>query len=173
MEILNNKILKSSFLRWSVVSAYTILIFAMSSMSVPDEAIPNIVNFDKFAHFTEFGILCALIFWAFLSHQKNAFEVESVDYFKKRLVRIALISIAMATAYGASDEFHQSFLAFRSSDICDWLADTAGAGAAGFACMFIMRSYADKTAKLSDSIQPESIKPNLTNRSKTPVLERN
>ncbi|MBM2835248.1 MAG: VanZ like family protein [Candidatus Brocadiaceae bacterium] len=42
------------------------------------------------------------------------------------------LSIGIASLYGISDEFHQSFTPHRSVDVFDWLADTAGAVAAGF-----------------------------------------
>jgi len=40
---------------------------------------------------------------------------------------LALISILFCSLYGASDEWHQSFVEGRSSDVMDWLADTSGA----------------------------------------------
>jgi VanZ family protein len=43
-------------------------------------------------------------------------------------------AIAMATAYGASDEWHQSFVPGRSSDIKDVRADAAGAIAGTALC---------------------------------------
>ena len=46
----------------------------------------------------------------------------------------ALIGLAIASAYGVTDEFHQSFVAGRTADIHDWYADTAGAAVALFAC---------------------------------------
>ncbi len=40
---------------------------------------------------------------------------------------LTLVSIAFCSLYGASDEWHQSFVIGRSSDILDWIADTSGA----------------------------------------------
>ncbi|MCA9424620.1 MAG: VanZ family protein, partial [Candidatus Omnitrophica bacterium] len=38
-----------------------------------------------------------------------------------------LIAIALSALYGISDEFHQSFVPERTSDIFDWFADLVGA----------------------------------------------
>jgi VanZ family protein len=37
------------------------------------------------------------------------------------------IAVAIASAYGITDEFHQSFVPGRVPDIADWAVDTAGA----------------------------------------------
>jgi len=39
----------------------------------------------------------------------------------------AFLSIAFCSLYGLSDEWHQSFVVGRESDIADWVADTSGA----------------------------------------------
>jgi VanZ family protein len=39
---------------------------------------------------------------------------------------LALLSIAFCGLYGLSDEWHQSFVVGRESDIADWFADTTG-----------------------------------------------
>ena len=41
-----------------------------------------------------------------------------------------LLSIIFTGAYGMSDEVHQMFVASRSADIMDWIADVVG-GSAG------------------------------------------
>jgi VanZ family protein len=41
---------------------------------------------------------------------------------------LALITIAFCSLYALSDEWHQSFVPGRSSDVLDWIADTLGAG---------------------------------------------
>jgi VanZ family protein len=45
---------------------------------------------------------------------------------------LALLSIAFCSIYGLSDEWHQSFVVGRESDIVDWIADSSGSGLAVF-----------------------------------------
>lgn len=40
---------------------------------------------------------------------------------------LALAAVAIASLYGVTDEFHQSFVPDRACDPVDWLVDTAGA----------------------------------------------
>jgi len=48
--------------------------------------------------------------------------------------RHVLIGLAIASLYGVTDEWHQSFVAGRSSDVYDWLSDTIGSAIGLFAC---------------------------------------
>ena len=99
--------------------AYAYLIFAASSEDTSSITIPRYV--DKLIHFVEFGILCLAICWSLSSARigsKNIYKL--------------ILAIGIASLYGMSDEFHQLFTPNRSVDIFDWLADTAGAVAAGF-----------------------------------------
>jgi len=41
--------------------------------------------------------------------------------------RVALLALAIASGYGAFDEWHQWFVPGRSADVADWYADSAGA----------------------------------------------
>ena len=41
---------------------------------------------------------------------------------------LTLITIVFCSLYALSDEWHQSFVPGRSSDVLDWIADTLGAG---------------------------------------------
>jgi len=45
---------------------------------------------------------------------------------------LALLSVTFCSLYGLSDEWHQSFVEGRCSDIIDWLADSGGAVLAVF-----------------------------------------
>jgi VanZ family protein len=50
-------------------------------------------------------------------------------YFKHLVsspIILALLCIAFCSLYGFSDEWHQSFVVGRESDITDWAADTSG-----------------------------------------------
>ena len=106
-------------LKCTLTIAYAYLIFAASSEDTSSIAIPRYV--DKLIHFVEFGFLCLMTCWALSSARigsKNIYKL--------------ILAIGITSFYGMSDEFHQFFTPHRSSDVFDWLADTAGAVAAGF-----------------------------------------
>ena len=54
----------------------------------------------------------------------------------------ALRSVLLATAYGAVDEWHQSFVPGRVSSVADLLADASGAALAGSALLALLRDDA-------------------------------
>ena len=49
-------------------------------------------------------------------------------------LRQVLIGLAIASLYGASDEWHQSFVAGRTSDVADWYSDTIGSAIGLMVC---------------------------------------
>jgi VanZ family protein len=55
------------------------------------------------------------------------FTVRAFRHLKLSHRELIISSLIFASAYGASDEWHQSFVARRSSELNDWLADTLGA----------------------------------------------
>ncbi len=69
-------------------------------------------------------------------HHGGAYFIMAIfawRYFKHLLDRpalLALVSFGFCSLYGMSDEWHQSFIAGRESDLLDWLADSCGAGIA-------------------------------------------
>jgi len=86
---------------------YMGLIFHLSSK--PSLPIPPLFPYqDKLFHFTAYGIL--------------GFLLSSALPEKKIWVPALLASL-----YGISDEFHQSFVPGRSCDLLDWFADSFGA----------------------------------------------
>lgn len=92
------------------------LIFAASSIAssrIPDL---SIFRFDKVIHFGIYFTLAFLVYRAF--RNQSRFPALARHAYLFTLVAIAL--------YGASDEFHQSFVPGRDCDIFDLLADAAG-----------------------------------------------
>ena len=90
-------------------------VWTVSAQSDPYKLIPiPFVIPDKIAHFTEYGCggLCA--FWM----------LRGLPRFPAWAAAILVCSL-----WGALDEFHQSFVPQRDSDVKDWAADTAGATA--------------------------------------------
>jgi VanZ family protein len=70
----------------------------------------------KLVHFGEYALLCAL-WWRVLRTRTTR-------------AKAALIAFAIASAYAATDEWHQTFVDGRTGSPIDWAIDTAGAAAA-------------------------------------------
>jgi VanZ family protein len=111
---------RSLLLFWLPVAVYMAAIFYFSSLH--QAPLPADVS-DKYAHALAYAGLGLLTTRA------------SARGLPARITwRIALTAVAIATAYGASDEFHQRFVAGRSADIRDLYADMTGAALATAAC---------------------------------------
>lgn len=96
-------------LRWSAVIVWASIIFSMSS--IPGSAIPG--QWGSQAHFAEYAVLGVLTYWALRLHAP--------------LLRALVWAVALSSAYGITDEFHQSFVPQRMPDPADWAVDTLGA----------------------------------------------
>jgi VanZ family protein len=101
---------------WLPPIVYLWVIFHLSSESQPLPALTAHV-WDKLLHLFEYGGLAALVCRALLG--------EGLGW--STAVAAAIVA---ASLYGASDEWHQSFVPMRDSDVRDWMADTLG-GMAG------------------------------------------
>ena len=55
------------------------------------------------------------------------FAVRAFRHLRLPHKALLLICLIFSSLYGASDEWHQSFVAGRYSDFNDWIADTLGA----------------------------------------------
>jgi len=75
-----------------------------------------VAGLDKIVHAVFYGIFAFFIFGA-----------------SRRYV----LSLVIASLYGVTDEFHQSFIEGRDADVWDWVADTVGASLALFAIAFM------------------------------------
>ena len=65
-------------------------------------------------HFASYGLLCLLLWRALRTRMDER--------------RAALVALVIASAYAATDEWHQTFVEGRHGTAVDWLIDTAGAG---------------------------------------------
>jgi VanZ family protein len=68
---------------------------------------------DKLYHAGAYSIMGLLAWRSF----KHLFSVPII---------LGLFSIAFCSLYGLSDEWHQSFVVGRESDVADWVADSIG-----------------------------------------------
>jgi VanZ family protein len=97
---------------WGPPLIYMLVIFQLSSESHPVPLIAEHV-WDKLLHFLEYGGLGALFYRAFRGEGLSG--------------AAALVAAGFAAAaYGASDEWHQSFVPLRDSSIRDWVTDLLG-----------------------------------------------
>lgn len=105
------------WLSWALPLAYMILIWVLSSMpadavvELPDSKVDRF--FKESLHLVEFAILYLLLVWALWSTGR---------FSKKASILCAVVAIC----YGLLDEFHQSFVPYRSATVIDFVKDTIG-----------------------------------------------
>ena len=106
---------------WTPVAGYMALIFALSSLSNTPDFPPGV---DKDLHAILYAGLGALLTRALAGGMR-------------RPVTPAVVAraVAIAAAYGVSDEFHQWFVPTRQVEAFDVLADTIGAAVAAAALL--------------------------------------
>lgn len=116
---------------WGPVAAYMALIFVISAQ--PQPPLPPQIS-DKQGHGIGYMGLAVTVTRA-LAGGLGAGATPS----------IAAAAWAISSAYAVSDEWHQSFVPGRSSDVHDWYADTIGALIGAGACWAwgIIRARAD------------------------------
>jgi VanZ family protein len=123
METVNPKILPRSIGHmlwyWGPVLGYAAAIFYLSSLSHPEEQLPEFLMqwfSDKMLHLIEYGILAALCCRAFRWAAGSAAARQAV-----------VLAIAATSLYGLTDEVHQALVPLREASWLDWVADTIGA----------------------------------------------
>lgn len=119
---------------WLPVIGFCILIFVQSSFPTSDH-LPTINLSDKVLHFSAYAILAVLFCRAF----------NGMARLRNRWRLLFLISVMATTAYGLSDELHQSFVPGRNADAGDAVADFAGSLAGSWFylhCLYVrLRSH--------------------------------
>ena len=104
--------------RWAPVVLWMAVVFFFSSLSHlgPAARVP-----DWISHPIEYGVGAALVCRALDGDGRRALTVST-----------ALTATLLTTAYGVTDEYHQSFVPGRTSDPLDVAKDLAGSAAASF-----------------------------------------
>ncbi len=116
---------------WGPVWLQMALIFIASS-------IPNLTDLpghmsDKAGHGIGYGLLGLALLRALAGAR-----------FSGVTLRAVLLTVVCATAYGVSDEFHQTFVPGRTADVHDVAADAIGATAAAAGAWAILKATAPK-----------------------------
>jgi VanZ family protein len=113
---------------WVLVIGYAAVIYDLSSQSHPLAFLPpELFLFDKALHGTEYAALGALLAFALLRS-------------RVRPAMALAAAVLLSSAYGVSDEWHQSFVPGRDPDWHDWAADTVGALAGAALVVAVLRA---------------------------------
>ena len=98
---------------WGPPVLYMAVMFGLSSESHPIPVV-TVHIWDKLLHLSEYGLLALLFARAFVG---GGFG----------WLAAMVAATLMTSAYGVTDEWHQSFVPLRNADVHDWFADTLGA----------------------------------------------
>jgi VanZ family protein len=120
---------------WLPVIGYCTLIFVQSSFPTPPQ-LPSFAFSDKLLHLGGYGLLALLFCRAF----------NSCERWRNRWFVLFLLAVVAATVYGVSDEWHQSFVPGRCSDVADAAADFAGS-MIGSGCFLYYRRWRLKSPR--------------------------
>jgi len=107
------------FLHVAPAILYVLAIFYAGSVEQGPEIQVELVAQDKLLHLV-----------AFFGMQLTMFRAARWKLFELGTGRLALIALALTSAVGASLEFWQATLPYRSAEFADWVADVLGAGLA-------------------------------------------
>jgi len=120
-------------LDFTLLVLYCLFIYWLSDQSSLQKPFDFGFDFqDKLYHAGAYSIMGLLAWRAFKS-------------FLDLPIILAMLSIAFCSLYGLSDEWHQSFIMGRESEVADWVADTSGA------FMAVMSLYKFSFGKLINS----------------------
>lgn len=100
--------------RWLPVTLWAALLFTLTS--IPNPSLPSVPGGDKAAHAIMYGVLAALALHAWPP--------------RRRPLGSRLLLLVVIAGLAAADEWHQLYIAGRSADVLDWVADMGGAAAA-------------------------------------------
>ena len=112
-------------LNWLPAFTFAGLIFLVSHQQEPPGAVVIDLVSDYILHFAAYGVLGLCLAWG------------ATQGLRQRLSgRMALLMILIGMLYGASDEWHQSFVPGRTTSFSDWAADSLGAAASILGWLF-------------------------------------
>ena len=110
---------------WLAIGWMATLFYLSSQPILPT---PDLFAYqDKLFHAVAYGLLGVLLLMSFRYQAPRYTGIQKA------------LAVGIASLYGISDEFHQSFVPGREADILDWAADTIGALTAVLMLAFIVK----------------------------------
>jgi VanZ family protein len=125
--------LTRAVLAWGPAVLWAAVLFLLSAQSDPpgSSLLDLIPAGDKLAHFLLYAVLGALLAYGQGSEAK--------------VPHVALLG--GGALYGASDEWHQSFVPGRQVSAADWVTDCCGVGAGYWVGLSLLRRRAARRAR--------------------------
>lgn len=126
-------------LRWGPAVLCAAAIFGLSSLPKlpePPGLLGELTDEDKLNHLIAYFVLGLL-------------TLRAVAWKQKTNLRAAAISFLLLIAFGATDEWHQSFVPGRRCDLLDWLSDATGA-ALGIGVLMLYNKRKKKEGHIKD-----------------------
>ena len=96
------------------------IIFFLSHLPADSLALSLFPGADKLAHLLAYGVLSATVIYSFSAESR-----------KRRRALVLAAAVFVPLLFGLSDEYHQRFVAGRSAELFDLVADGAGGLAVG------------------------------------------
>jgi hypothetical protein len=118
---------------WSALSAYAGFIFYLSSGPIDFINTSAFPDFDKVLHITGYSVFGGLSAHALSTTPLGRTTAPRWD-------KIFLYAVVIGVLYGASDEFHQSFVPTRTAEIADLVADSIGVTIGAWSIIKIYRA---------------------------------
>ncbi len=116
---------------WLAVVGWMAIIFRLSALT--GSQVPG--RFGAPGHFVGYAVLGALCFMAL--HVKRTAPIAFV------------LAVLLCSAYGITDEFHQSFVPGRAPDVVDWGVDTIGAAIGALMMWLVAQGAARRRPKMT------------------------
>lgn len=113
------------------------IIFFLSHQPGDSFDLPLFPGADKLVHMIAYGVLGATVIFGFSSEAR-----------RNKRVLVLVAAVLVPVLFGLSDEYHQSYVAGRSSEVLDLVADGAGSLVVGLLWFF---KGADNLQHISES----------------------
>ena len=110
---------------FTALFAYCCLIYYLSAQ--PSIAVPMLFTHQDKLHHMGAYFLMGILFWRSMTQLHTTTMISF------------LATLSFCCLYGATDEWHQSYVPGREADLLDWVADTAGALCALFLLLLTNR----------------------------------
>ena len=124
---------------WIPVVLYMALIFILSSLPGSTPILQSLEKYvwDKLLHLLEYFVLGILLVRAL-----------ALNFKYRSLEHLIFMVFVFGGLYGLSDEWHQSFVPLRDSNLYDWMADSTGVllGAAFLGQKIVKNSKREQSA---------------------------